>query len=78
MPGIIGVAAGSTEFFTAGLVPPFSAPLVSGPFFSTPDSKVALFPDPQDAFTVVAEVAKDNPAASFPLTISGQSRRQNQ
>jgi hypothetical protein len=72
---VIGVVAGSTNFFTAGLVPPYSAPLLSGPAFSTPDSKVALFPDPQNVFMVVAEVARDNTAAAFPLTITGQSSK---
>jgi hypothetical protein len=71
MGAITGIQAGSSDFFTASLIPANAAPLQSGPVFSTTDTLVTLTPDSTNPFKVTAAVAAGDTAASFPLTVTG-------
>jgi hypothetical protein len=71
MGAIVGVPVGSSDVFTALLVPANSVPLQSGPVFSTDDSLVTLTPDPTNAFKTTAAVGAGDTAASFNLKVDG-------
>jgi hypothetical protein len=71
MGAITGIQAGSSDFFTAILVPANAAPLQSGPTFSTDDANVSLQPDPTNALKVTATVATGDTNPSFNLTVTG-------
>ena len=71
MGAITGVQAGSSDFFTASLIPSNAVALQSGPVFSTDDSQVTLTPDTTNPFKVVAAVGAGDTGASFNLKVDG-------
>jgi len=71
MAKVIGIRPGSSAIFIASLVPSASA-LQSGPSYSTDDAKVTITLT-NDPYVVFVAVASDNSAASFNLTLSGQT-----
>ena len=71
MGAITGVQAGSSDFFTASLVPANSAPLQSGPVFSVTDSLVTLTVDSGNPFKVTAAVDASDANTSFDLKVDG-------
>ncbi len=71
MAAITGVQAGSSDFFTASLIPANAVALQSGPVFSTDDTQVLLTQDTANPFKVTAAVGAGDTAASFNLKIDG-------
>jgi len=71
MGAITGIQAGSSDFFTASLVPSNAAPLVSGPSFSVTDALVVLTVDTTNPFKVTAAVDATDANASFDLKVDG-------
>jgi hypothetical protein len=71
MGAITGVQVGSSDFFTALLVPANAAPLQSGPVFSVTDSLVTLTPDSTNTFKVTAAVDASDTNLSFDLKVDG-------
>jgi hypothetical protein len=72
MGKVTGISAGSSDLFTASLVPFYSSPLHSGPVFRVTDPHVKLSKT-SDPFRVILTVAENSTAPSFDLTVSGHS-----